>query len=1632
MPCWFLRLCQTCVLMLVVNAVAAADLPTFTDTEWVASWRQSEVTTQGPARSAIDLDGFWAFAPAADGEDAPPADPASYGVMLVPGSWAPPDLWSWRAPTNWHRHQGNPFIFRPGSGPLWTDYDPFEVRRAWYARQVEVPADWQGRRVLLAIDRVSTDALVVINGQRIDTPLTWLGGRVDVTAHVRFGASNLVQIVVAVSDESRRELLLMGTGAGTEVEVKIKSRGIVGSTQLLSEPMQPVLSAGLRIEPQVRERRLDLSVPVSDVAAGQRAALEVVIRSAADGLEALKHRQTVELPVEGTPLPVTLPWAEARLWTPADPYLYVAEVRLTLPDGTSDSTTRRFGFRQFDINGRNFMLNGQIFRLRPMMSHMVSMAGLQCESGLPITRELIRNHFRAIRALGFNFQEYWPGDPLSRGSAMTVGMWAEVADEEGMLLSGPMPHLRNHLDAWRADRPEGWSWPEWAVNRGALRLDNDGSGRRIWLRAHSHTAVVTIDQRVALPPGTKQIDLHARMRATYTEARAESWNGARVEMAWIDANDKPLKGKNAVLHLADDAEWVEQQLTAAVPAGAVEVRVALGIWRAIGEAEFADVRLIADGEPVVALNGTFTEADPGPVRERLLDEARQLVDPLAHHPSIVMWGTSGNLFGSSLSPWAIGNRRVGLDNHPSWARPRLRSGLAAMDALATVDSSRPLFTHSGGGVGQVYTANFYHAWTAVQDKTEWLTQHLATGDVPFWIVEYGNPINLSWRRDRAGHTRADTSEPWYTEYAAMELGPEAYTLEGAAYRAALAETYRGTVNDRAHRWRFREPHFEEEPAFQRVSQHHYREVWRHWRALGAAALPIPWQYGHAFASPLFAPGVDVAAQVPRAPAVRDWDLATIDLYGADLSVRQMPVADTLRKVAAPVIAFIAGANVLPAPGQLSGREVLTSRTANYRADTAVQRTVVVINDSLRTVSYDLVVELDADGRSTFRTPVRGELTPGAILHEAITFQAPSVVPGAMLSGRLRLHGHLDGQAIDEHVDLRFFGAIAGDNGQLVVHDPQQTTTPLLRELGYQVDSWQEGRDTSHLIIGRQALASDPQLLSRLEASLRSGTTVLMLEQDPEVLRDLMGLRVARRIARQVWPVASNTELLGDLAPAALTNWAGESTVVDPYPRWYDNQSPEVRTNGWRWGGRGGVSSAAVEKPHFSAWRPILQTEFDLAYAPLLELPVGKGRLVLSTLDLHDHARQDPAAEVLLHRLLDHVRQPITSFTAERSARAVVDARWQERLAAAGIETDEGLDAVPVTAALLIGRELAAGELTTVEAHLAAGGLVVVLPDTPIPADWGVQREAIDVLPGGLTSPRLPALRGLDVSDLRIRAATPGHILVGAGDIDAGGQYAEIARGSGRIAVIGFNPWQFTDEAKPYLRFSAWRQARAFSQVLANHGLRSTHDQRVFAAPDASERLPLSGTWQAYPTALVPGGKDPIADPGLSTAAQAIIAGKPSTVRAQEVELPRPWEELGTTWNTMDGEAVFERRITIPEEWVGRALMLSLGVLDDYDQVFVNGVAVGSTGSKTPRWWTVSRRYEIPASVVSQRELRITVRIWDNFGGGGVMSRDPAALFLLPVDRWEADQTPASAANPYHPDYIDDYATGDDPYRYYNW
>jgi len=86
------------------------------------------------------------------------------------------------------------------------------------------------------------------------------------------------------------------------------------------------------------------------------------------------------------------------------------------------------------------------------------------------------------------------------------------------------------------------------------------------------------------------------------------------------------------------------------------------------------------------------------------------------------------------------------------------------------------------------------------------------------------------------------------------------------------------------------------------------------------------------------------------------------------------------------------------------------------------------------------------------------------------------------------------------------------------------------------------------------------------------------------------------------------------------------------------------------------------------------------------------------------------------------------------------------------------------------------------------------------------------------------------------------------------------------------------------------------------------------------------------------------------------------------------------------------------------LYLSLGYIDDVDEVFINGTSIGKTGSFPPYYSTAynaRRLYRIPINLLnSGGKNTIAIRVYDVGGEGGIIHGDVAILIdidAIPVD-----------------------------------
>jgi sialate O-acetylesterase len=110
-------------------------------------------------------------------------------------------------------------------------------------------------------------------------------------------------------------------------------------------------------------------------------------------------------------------------------------------------------------------------------------------------------------------------------------------------------------------------------------------------------------------------------------------------------------------------------------------------------------------------------------------------------------------------------------------------------------------------------------------------------------------------------------------------------------------------------------------------------------------------------------------------------------------------------------------------------------------------------------------------------------------------------------------------------------------------------------------------------------------------------------------------------------------------------------------------------------------------------------------------------------------------------------------------------------------------------------------------------------------------------------------------------------------------------------------------------------------------------------------------------------------------------------------LPGYWQARGLGFN---GVVWFRTFVDIPESFAGKELVLSLGALDDFDDTYFEGEAVGKTPPGALNAHQLRRRYRLSPSSVKHGRRCIAVRVFDHFGNGGFAG--PASeLFVARAD-----------------------------------
>ena len=758
----------------------------------------------------------------------------------------------------------------------------------------------------------------------------------------------------------------------------------------------------------------------------------------------------------------------------------------------------------------------------------------------------------------------------------------------------------------------------------------------------------------------------------------------------------------------------------------------------------------------------------GQNRQRALERAAVWMRYYRNHPSAVMWISGANFFNNAvdMDPRNVGRHGWGLSD-PRWQQ-LLASAKEMFAALKELDPTRVYYSHEGADTGDVHSANCYLDLLPLQEREEWLSAWAENGEMPISMTEFGTPTDCTLRRGHDGFGTNILSEPLLTEYVATYFGSDTYVSEGSKYRQWLHDQFISGMN-----YKTSQDVLEQFPVNQKIQDLFRAHTARSWRTAGLSG------------------------------GLRTWSWLQNELKETNFP--------TLAWIAGPVGAY-------------------TAKDHHFRAGQKFQKQIVLINDTRKPQDFTARWIATAGGKAVGKGELHGALTVSEICKLPIEITAPQVEAGGKADGQITLTATIGEAAHQDFFAFRVFGEDQPARGDIAMVDPDGLTSKLLKTLGYTPRTW-NGAAASLVVVGRNALKDDPALAARLEPHVRAGGRALVFAQDPGWMVESLGWRVCPKVSRYVFPIPVSPSAQG-IDADDLRDWTGDSTLIEAYPEYVGDY---LRGNeggqpyaGWHWGNRGGVTSAAIEKPHRSGWTPLLECEFDLAYTPLMELDYGQGRLIVCTLDLEDHVALDPAARLMAGRVMDYA---LHAPLAPRVSKVVyvggnAGAAWLDRI---GVSYQRS-DTLDTSAGLVLVGADATVDTAALNTYLQQGGKAFFLPRAQEDGWLGATlKPAQDQFAGSLSVPDWPQAKGLSSSDLRWRCYLdkPPLILSGGVEIGADGLLGRKVVGEGVAIFCQVDPDRFHADDRTYFRYTRWRSTRAVAQLLANLGASFAVDSRFF-------------------------------------------------------------------------------------------------------------------------------------------------------------------------------------------------------------
>jgi beta-galactosidase len=286
-----------------------------------------------------------------------------------------------------------------------------------YRRDFTLPAGWNGRRTFITFDGVDAGFFIWVNGQKVGYSVNSRNAaEFDLTKYVRPGKNTLAV-----------EVYRFTSGSYLENQDMWRLSGIFRGVRLWSAPQGHIRDYFIKtdLDDQFRDATVIVNTKVKNYGNTELKAreLKAVLYNGKTPVVGAYGKKTIPSLKPGEEINVDLTFhvSNPKKWTAETPNLYTTVI--TLNDGakTVETLSSRTGFREIEIKGRLFLVNGVPIKLKGVNRHENFP-----DNGHAVTEKQMIEDITLIKQTNSNHvrTSHYSDDPL----------WYELCDLYGIYL----------------------------------------------------------------------------------------------------------------------------------------------------------------------------------------------------------------------------------------------------------------------------------------------------------------------------------------------------------------------------------------------------------------------------------------------------------------------------------------------------------------------------------------------------------------------------------------------------------------------------------------------------------------------------------------------------------------------------------------------------------------------------------------------------------------------------------------------------------------------------------------------------------------------------------------------------------------------------------------------------------------------------------------------------------------------------------------------------------------------------------------------------------------------------------------------------------------------------------------------